>query len=219
MANIVAIIGGGVIGGGWAARFLLMGWDVQVFDPDPQAMRKIGEVLDNARRSLPGLSDVMLPDEGQLTYCETISEAVQGASWIQESIPERLDIKRKTFQKIQETCAPDAVIGSSTSGFKTSELQGCATRPDQIMVTPPVQPGLFGGRWIQIGPQPIKNTPGASIEKGPKKNPRTQPLGIGPPFGRFPGRKNLNPPLSAPKPRSPLESRGPGPPEAPPFGV
>jgi len=140
MANIVAIIGGGVIGGGWAARFLLMGWDVQVFDPDPQAERKIGEVLENARRSLPGLSDVMLPEEGTLTYCETISEAVKGASWIQESIPERLDIKRKTFQKIQETCAPDAVIGSSTSGFKPSELQGCATRPDQIMVTHPFNP-------------------------------------------------------------------------------
>ena len=40
-----AIIGGGVIGGGWAARFLLNGWDVQVYDPDPQAERKIGEVL------------------------------------------------------------------------------------------------------------------------------------------------------------------------------
>ena len=32
-----AIIGGGVIGGGWAARFLLNGWDVRVFDPDPEA--------------------------------------------------------------------------------------------------------------------------------------------------------------------------------------
>lgn len=140
MTKIAAIIGGGVIGGGWAARFLLMGWHVQVFDPDPDAKRKIGEVLDNARRSLPGLSDVMLPVEGQLRYCETISQAVEGACWIQESIPERLDLKRKTFQKIQEHCAPDAVIGSSTSGFKPSELQGCATRPEQIMVTHPFNP-------------------------------------------------------------------------------
>ena len=50
-----AIIGGGVIGGGWAARFLLNGWDVAVFDPDPDAPRKTGDVLDNARRSLPAL--------------------------------------------------------------------------------------------------------------------------------------------------------------------
>ena len=36
-----AIIGGGVIGGGWAARFLLMGWDVVVFDPAADAERKV----------------------------------------------------------------------------------------------------------------------------------------------------------------------------------
>ena len=48
MTRKAAIIGGGVIGGGWAARFLLNGWNVSVFDPDPQAERKIGEVLANA---------------------------------------------------------------------------------------------------------------------------------------------------------------------------
>ena len=45
MKQVAAIIGGGVIGGGWAARFLLNGWDVCVFDPDPEAERKISEVL------------------------------------------------------------------------------------------------------------------------------------------------------------------------------
>ena len=52
--KVAAVIGGGVIGGGWAARFLLHGWDVRVCDPDPEAERKINEVLGNARRSLPG---------------------------------------------------------------------------------------------------------------------------------------------------------------------
>ena len=135
-----AIIGGGVIGGGWAARFLLMGWDVAVFDPDPQAARKIGEVLANARASLPGLSDVAMPDEGTLTYHDTMSEAVAGAIWIQESVPERLELKRKVYQTLQAHCSPEAVIGSSTSGFKPSELQGCATRPEQIVVTHPFNP-------------------------------------------------------------------------------
>ncbi len=69
--EIAAIIGGGVIGGGWAAWFLLNGWDVRVFDPDPEAERKIGEVLDNARRSMPGLSDTALPEEGRLSFHDT----------------------------------------------------------------------------------------------------------------------------------------------------
>ena len=37
MNKTAAIVGGDVIGGGWTARFLLMGWDVRVFDPDPAA--------------------------------------------------------------------------------------------------------------------------------------------------------------------------------------
>lgn len=64
MTQVAAIIGGGVIGGGWAARFLLNGWDVRVFDPDPEAERKIGEVLANARRSLPGLYEAPCPPKG-----------------------------------------------------------------------------------------------------------------------------------------------------------
>ena len=140
MTKTAAIIGGGVIGGGWAARFLLNGWDVRVFDPDPEAERKIGEVLENARRALPMLYDCALPAEGRLGFHTTMSEAVAGAEWIQESVPERLALKRKVLQTVQAHCAPDAVIGSSTSGFKPSELQGCATRPGQIVVTHPFNP-------------------------------------------------------------------------------
>ena len=64
MTKTAAVIGGGVIGGGWAARFELSGWNVAIFDPDPEAERKISEVMINARRSLPGLSEVALPPEG-----------------------------------------------------------------------------------------------------------------------------------------------------------
>ena len=140
MGNSAAIIGGGVIGGGWAARFLLMGWDVRVFDPDPEAVRKIGEVVDNARRSLPGLSDVDMPVQGTLTFHDKMSDAVAGVTWIQESVPERLDLKRKVYQTLQEHCPHDAIIGSSTSGFTPSQLQGCASRPAQIVVTHPFNP-------------------------------------------------------------------------------
>ncbi len=140
MKKSAAIIGGGVIGGGWAARFLLMGWDVRVFDPDPEAARKISEVLDNARRSLPGLSDVNLPAEGTLTFHDAMSDAVDGVAWIQESVPERLELKRKVYQTLQEHCSTDAIIGSSTSGFKPSELQGGAIRSEQIVVTHPFNP-------------------------------------------------------------------------------
>jgi carnitine 3-dehydrogenase len=134
------IIGGGVIGGGWAARFLLNGWNVKVSDPDPEAERKIAEVLANARRSLPGLSDVSMPREGKLTFCGSIAEAVAEADWIQESVPERIEIKHAVLAEVQAHCKPDAVVASSTSGFKPSELQQGATNPGQIIVCHPFNP-------------------------------------------------------------------------------
>lgn len=140
MGKTAAIIGSGAIGGGWAARFLLMGWDVRVFDPDPEAKHKVGNALANARRSLPGLYEVAMPKEGELTFHDAMSDAVAGADWIQESVPERLDLKRKTFQTLQEHCDVNAIIASSTSGFTPRQLQGCATRPEQILVAHPFDP-------------------------------------------------------------------------------
>ncbi len=122
------IVGGGVIGGGWAARFLLNGWDVAIYDPDPEAERKIGEVLSNARRALPGLYDKAMPEEGRLTFHDDLSDAVAGAGWVQESVPERLDIKHRIHADLTRMAGPDAIIASSTSGFKPSELTAKGAR-------------------------------------------------------------------------------------------
>ena len=135
-----ALIGGGVIGGGWIARFLLMGSDVTVFDPDSEAERKVNEVLDNARRSLPGLYDHRLPTEGVLRFASTLEEAVRDAKWIGECVPEQLALKQKVYAEVQQHCADDAIIASSTSGFKPSELQQGSERPSQIIVAHPFNP-------------------------------------------------------------------------------
>jgi carnitine 3-dehydrogenase len=160
MTQTAAIIGGGVIGGGWAARFLLMGWDVRIFDPDPQAERKMSEVLANARRSLPGLSDQAMPPEGTWTFQTSIEEAVKGVAWVQESVPERLDLKHATYASIQ-AANPGAIIGSSTSGFKPSELQEGAANPGQIVVAHPFNP-VYLLPLIELVPS--AETPPATIQ-------------------------------------------------------
>ena len=140
MKQKIAIIGGGVIGGGWLARFLLNGHDVKLFDPDPEAARKIDEVLMNARHALPMLYDSPLPEEGQLQITDNLQDAVSDADYIQESVPERLELKQKVLAEIQSHCKAQAVIASSTSGFKPSELQEHSQRPEQIMVCHPFNP-------------------------------------------------------------------------------
>ena len=158
------IIGGGVIGGGWAARFLLNGWRVQVFDPDPEAPRKIGEVLDNARYALPMLYDVALPPEGELVFCDTLDAALKGATWVQESVPERLELKQKVYAQI-ETSGTKALIGSSTSGFKPSELQEGLNNPTRVFVTHPFNP-VYLLPLIELVPSEKTNAGAVEEAKG-----------------------------------------------------
>lgn len=139
MRQTAAIIGGGVIGGGWAARFALNGWDVRVFDPDPQAERKIGEVMTNARRAMPMVLDQALPAEGALTLCTSLEEAAAGAELIVEAVPERVEIKRKVYAQI-EAVNTDGIIASSTSGIMPSDLQAEMVTPGRLIVAHPFNP-------------------------------------------------------------------------------
>lgn len=135
--NRAAIIGGGVIGGGWAARFLLNGWNVTIHDPDQETQRKIGLVVENARRSLPALYDRALPPEGNLHFASSIAEAVDGADWIQESVSERLELKHRVYAQIKPFLGSGVTIASSTSGFKASQL---TTPAAEIVVVHPFNP-------------------------------------------------------------------------------
>lgn len=142
MTNITkaACIGGGVIGGAWAARFILAGIDVKMFDPHPEAERIVGEVLANAERAYAMLTMAPLPKKGKLTFVKSVEEAVQGADWIQESVPERVDLKRNVITQIDAAASPTALIGSSTSGIMPTELQRDMKHPERMFVAHPYNP-------------------------------------------------------------------------------
>lgn len=142
MATIrkAACIGGGVIGAGWTARLVLNGVDVAVYDPDPQSQRKIAEVLANARHAYRRISPQGLPAEGALTHAASLAEAVDGADFIQKSVPERLDIKHKVLREICAHAPRDALIGSSTSGLLPSHMQTALKQPERFVVAHPYNP-------------------------------------------------------------------------------
>ena len=136
-----AAIGGGVIGAGWVARLLLNGIDVAIYDPDPEADRKVAEVMKGARRAYKQMLPGGLPKEGKLTFAKTIAEAVKDADFIQESVPERLDLKHKVLAEIDAHAPANAIIGSSTSGIKPSDMQVAMKRhPERLVVGHPFNP-------------------------------------------------------------------------------
>jgi carnitine 3-dehydrogenase len=147
-----AIVGGGVIGSAWASRFLLYGWDVRFYDPAPNAEQVLHAVLGKARRWVPQIVEA-LPGEGSLTVCSTLSDTVATSDWIQESTPERLEIKHAVLSQIQAACSDAAIVGSSTSGFMPSELQAGSERPEQILVAHPYNP-VYLLPIVEVVPSP-----------------------------------------------------------------
>ncbi|MGH6760779.1 MAG: carnitine 3-dehydrogenase [Phyllobacterium sp.] len=136
----IACIGSGVIGSGWAARFLLNGFDVAVYDPSPDAKATTEHILDNARRALAALTPSRLPKEGKLSFSTSLAEAVADVGLIQESVPERLELKLAVLAEIETACADDALIASSTSGFIPSKLQAGLRHPERLLIAHPYNP-------------------------------------------------------------------------------
>ena len=134
------LLGGGVIGGGWAARFLLNGVNVRLFDPDPEAERKVDEMHTNARRAWTQLTEAPLPPQGSLTRVATPQEAATGVQFVQESAPEKPELKRSLLSQASEAASADVVFGSSTSGILPTTLQADMTSPERLVVGHPFNP-------------------------------------------------------------------------------
>jgi carnitine 3-dehydrogenase len=140
LPRTVALLGGGVIGAGWAARFLMQGIDVRLYDPDPQTERKVAEVLENSRRAWRNLTMIPMPPEGDLTLVATPEQAVENADFVQESAPEREDLKRDLLARASRVAGSSVVFSSSTSGLLPSKLQLDMEHPERLVVGHPFNP-------------------------------------------------------------------------------
>ena len=136
----VGLLGGGVIGGGWAARFLLGGTDVRLYDPDPESGRRLAETLELARRAVRRLSPVALPREGCLTLVPTPAAAAEGVELVQESAPERLELKQALLAEAAAAAGPEVLIASSTSGLRPTALAAGMAGPERFLVAHPFNP-------------------------------------------------------------------------------
>jgi carnitine 3-dehydrogenase len=140
LPRAVGLLGGGVIGGGWAARFLLHGSDVKLFDPEPDAQRRVAEIIENARRAYAKLTLAPTPAEGRLTIVQTPEEAVADVELVQESAPERVELKRSLFAKLDRVADPEVIFASSTSGLLPSRLAVDMQNPQRLTVAHPFNP-------------------------------------------------------------------------------
>ena len=136
----IACVGAGVIGGGWAAHFLARGYDVVAWDPAPDAEARLRELVATAWQALEALGIAADASVDRLTFATTLEEAVAEVGFVQESAPERLEVKRELLQAIDRVMSPEVVIGSSTSGFAMTDMQPDAPGAARMVVGHPFNP-------------------------------------------------------------------------------
>lgn len=136
----VGIVGAGVIGGGWALHYLRMGFDVDVFDPGPDAGRALLAMRDEIWPLLAriGLRPGASPE--RITVHADLAGAVADADMVQENTPENGPGKRAIMAAIDREARPDVVIASSTSGFAMTMLQADCVNPERCVVGHPFNP-------------------------------------------------------------------------------
>ena len=135
----IALVGGGVIGGGWATRCLANGLNVVVTDPRPESRDYVERMIDEAWPILEA-ADLIAESAGQLSFADNIEAAVAQADFVQENVPEREDLKIAIHQEISENVRADAVIASSSSGLLPSRLQSQCKHPERLLIGHPFAP-------------------------------------------------------------------------------
>ena len=135
----VAALGGGLIGRSWTALFVAAGRPVRVYDPDPTTESRVKATVESAWPVLTSLGLVQ-DGRGELTFCDDPREAVDGAEFVQESIPERLGIKHELYAAVEPVLAADALVASSASGLTLGELQGGWRDPSRLVLGHPFNP-------------------------------------------------------------------------------
>ena len=137
----LGLLGTGVIGGGWAARALHGGYDVLAYDIKPEMEAVLMRSLEVAAQGLEKLTEGMaVPPKGTLRFTTELSDLAAGADFIQENVPEVLEIKRKALADLTAIAPADVLISSSTSGFMPSDLHEGMTAPERILVGHPFNP-------------------------------------------------------------------------------
>ncbi len=137
----VAVIGTGVIGASWATAFLARGLDVAASDPAPGAEITLRRTVAAQWTAMEQIGLAPGASVERLRFDTLPEAAVARSGFVQESGPERLDLKRDLFRRIDEAAPAEVVIASSTSTIMVSEFQdACARYPERVVLGHPFNP-------------------------------------------------------------------------------
>ncbi|HVQ70072.1 MAG TPA: 3-hydroxyacyl-CoA dehydrogenase NAD-binding domain-containing protein, partial [Bradyrhizobium sp.] len=117
------------------------GFDVGAYDPLPNGEAFARRFIDNAWPTLEKLNAVQpSADRNRFEFFKEPVAAVKGAEFVQESGPEREDLKIELFATLDAALPPETVIATSSSGLLISRVSATCRHPQRCVIGHPFNP-------------------------------------------------------------------------------
>ncbi|KAK3589157.1 hypothetical protein CHS0354_018858 [Potamilus streckersoni] len=155
----VAIVGSGLIGQNWAMIFAGAGYNVYLFDVDPSQLSKalVQTKQTLARYQSQGIirgSGTSDEQAARIHGTSSLPECLEGAFYVQECVPENLDLKKKVFAQMDELASDNMILASSSSCLCASMFAEGLKHKENALVAHPINPPYFVP-LVEIVPAPF----------------------------------------------------------------
>lgn len=134
----VFVAGAGFMGNGIAQMAALAGYHVKMHDLSAGALEAGMAGIERSLYRLLAKERITKEQSGAALANLTITTALtdaRDADIVIEAVPERLDLKREVFARLEEICAPGAILATNTSAISITSIAAATRTPGRVVGT------------------------------------------------------------------------------------
>ena len=132
----VLVLGAGTLGLRVGLQSAISGFNTTIYDVNEDALVKAKRTHEGILKSLLNLDKITAEEadaaRARLTFTTNAETAAADADFINESVTEDLDLKRKVWSQFGELCPDKTIFTSNTSYLLPSQLADASGRPERF---------------------------------------------------------------------------------------